>query len=477
MASLAENDFYLDKYEEKKLVSQPIFEYQFEHSAPWTSFTWNECDSVTRTERAEIIQSTKEMLQSMEADSFDLRILIGPMDHHDPIPPNDMREIVGKFGMPSCFVAERLANVTYSFGTQEDCNDHKQAAWLHLLGVIPKDPGVKKNEFGRGKGDGVPTAVYLQWTQDEKQPEEAARVTMLCFNPPRRFLRRIRALHANKTSAAWKETLQDPYMLLYLYYEAWCAALVDGCVFITTQARNMERSIFDEAQKVYDLNIEEINGTNMHEAHQIAKSTIFLLESLNAAVRSLNLAISRYAGTPATSERRVLVTGPCASSTRELLEYQRDVIESFRLRMESTEKRLQNAINLAFNIQAQKTSQIMRQDSRTVRVLSVMAMLFLPLGTVASVFSTGFFAQPDDGELVVLPKFWMLWAIAIPLTVSVLMGWVLWERRPRLVVPGSIMGVASVLACLSPQESDGEKARIPLWGAGTPEPQLGKTEL
>jgi hypothetical protein len=72
-----------------------------------------------------------------------------------------------------------------------------------------------------------------------------------------------------------------------------------------------------------------------------------------------------------------------------------------------------------------------------MRVLSVLALFFLPLSTVSSIFGTQFFTSTaprdsgswNDVSLNLNPKFWLLWAIAVPLTLAVLAVWILWERQ------------------------------------------------
>src|ERR1700722_8022265 len=87
-------------------------------------------------------------------------------------------------------------------------------------------------------------------------------------------------------------------------------------------------------------------------------------------------------------------------------------------------------------------SRVMRQDSYVMRTLSILAMIFLPISTVSSIFGTQFFttaASPDPtsgsgavtSSFVVSKKFWLLWTISIPVTVVLLVGWGVWIRRSQ----------------------------------------------
>jgi len=78
-----------------------------------------------------------------------------------------------------------------------------------------------------------------------------------------------------------------------------------------------------------------------------------------------------------------------------------------------------------------------------MRTLSTLAMIFLPISTVSSIFGTQFFTTTtsrdptsDSGTVtsafVVSQKFWLLWTISIPITVVLLAGWGIWIRRSQV---------------------------------------------
>ena len=71
-----------------------------------------------------------------------------------------------------------------------------------------------------------------------------------------------------------------------------------------------------------------------------------------------------------------------------------------------------------------------------MRILSALGVIFLPLSTVGTIFGTQFFTsvQSDDlqtGYMHINPQFWVLWAIALPLTLGILLFWLAWEKMGR----------------------------------------------
>lgn len=77
---------------------------------------------------------------------------------------------------------------------------------------------------------------------------------------------------------------------------------------------------------------------------------------------------------------------------------------------------------------ATESTQIARashQDSRALRIIQILSMLFLPASLVSSIFGMGFFntSQGTDGQAVftVSNDWWLYIAISLPLTVFCLM--------------------------------------------------------
>lgn len=93
-----------------------------------------------------------------------------------------------------------------------------------------------------------------------------------------------------------------------------------------------------------------------------------------------------------------------------------------------------------FNIGSMRDSMVIRQDSYIMKTLSVLAMIFLPISTISSIFGTQFFttvttpgSSSSDGvdkpTFYVSSQFWLLWAVSLPLTLALLLGWRIWIER------------------------------------------------
>jgi hypothetical protein len=73
-----------------------------------------------------------------------------------------------------------------------------------------------------------------------------------------------------------------------------------------------------------------------------------------------------------------------------------------------------------------------------MRLLAVVTLFFLPLATVAGVFGTQLIKIQDEKpfRIQISQDFWLLWAIAVPLTVLVVSVWWVWYIEERAQING-----------------------------------------
>ncbi|KAI9148204.1 Notoamide biosynthesis cluster protein M' [Paramyrothecium foliicola] len=184
----------------------------------------------------------------------------------------------------------------------------------------------------------------------------------------------------------------------------------------------MHRLLFDRIIHLLDLSVRRVrdqarrsststlNHGNFVELYEQRRHSIHLNENLEGAANVIE-ALRSY---------QVSIHGRLASTVdsnylfqaKEVLESQKFAIQSLGGRAMSNDKRLENEINLAFNL-------VTRQDSKAMTTISIMTMVFLPATFVSAVLSTSFFDSGETGWTV-SSKFWVFWAATIPLTVVVI---------------------------------------------------------
>ncbi|CZR68290.1 uncharacterized protein PAC_18189 [Phialocephala subalpina] len=106
-------------------------------------------------------------------------------------------------------------------------------------------------------------------------------------------------------------------------------------------------------------------------------------------------------------------------------------IQSLPHRIESQRKVLSSLIAQRDNETQQELARAANNDSKAVKTISILTILFLPGAYVATLFTTNMFVFRDGEEI------WVYWAIVVPLTFLVLTIWAIWmwlsrssSRRP-----------------------------------------------
>ena len=76
-------------------------------------------------------------------------------------------------------------------------------------------------------------------------------------------------------------------------------------------------------------------------------------------------------------------------------------------------------------------------DSRSLRIIQILTMVFLPASLVATIFGMGFFntSSTDNGavQFSVSGHWWIYLAVSVPLTLVILLfmsGYTVYQRRP-----------------------------------------------
>jgi hypothetical protein len=128
--------------------------------------------------------------------------------------------------------------------------------------------------------------------------------------------------------------------------------------------------------------------------------------------------------------------------TIEMLDYRKRSFQSTLFRLQSLDKRMSNVIQLSFNTGTQEAYMQSKEayvqslrlmlDSRAMKGIAAMTLVFLPVTGVASVFSTPFFQVDTEIDNVkVGNNFWVFWAFVVPLTCTVLLVyrvWYTWDK-------------------------------------------------
>jgi hypothetical protein len=190
------------------------------------------------------------------------------------------------------------------------------------------------------------------------------------------------------------------------------------------ETRNLVRKVEKHRSSVHDLSPDYLY------LHEIARHSIHINETLKVAIQDLET-IQRQ------QQARALFIESSASRQgrriRDKLLFYHSMLTGLSHRAESNKARLDNEIDLAFNTVAQNVARTSveiaseaRSDSASMKTIAFVTMTFLPSTFVSAVFGTSFFSF-DGNHWAMSPKFWIFWAVSIPLTAVSICMWFFWR--------------------------------------------------
>ncbi|XXH04230.1 hypothetical protein Hte_010644 [Hypoxylon texense] len=171
--------------------------------------------------------------------------------------------------------------------------------------------------------------------------------------------------------------------------------------------------------------------------HDIARHAIHVSESLDVTLNTMESIIAQHQDFLSQQSKFSTEVDVDSSENinRQLLSW-KHMINSLCHRSASNKDRLQNEIQLSFNIAAQHDTAISvdigraaQADSSAMKTIAFFTMAFLPATFLSSVFSTSFFNyNADSGTWKISDKFWIYWAFVVPTTLVAFVAWFFWNR-------------------------------------------------
>ncbi|PLB34928.1 uncharacterized protein BDW47DRAFT_111295 [Aspergillus candidus] len=224
------------------------------------------------------------------------------------------------------------------------------------------------------------------------------------------------------TLAPFKNRHLNPYMWHSLFATAVLSMYKTSFWFLRDIVRAVEKA----------RNVMKPAAPDFHNLHDIARHIFHSTETLQVAEATLtNLRdeLSRW-----RDEHPDLVDGLMRGSwmqTQQKVVFAAREITSARIRSQSLTDRLQNEINLAFNLVSQRFGKDAQSDSAIMKTIGVVSLVYLPGTFVSGVFGTNFFDMDSLGQgestWAVSSNFWLYWAVTVPLTLVTVMAWALWH--------------------------------------------------
>ena len=105
-----------------------------------------------------------------------------------------------------------------------------------------------------------------------------------------------------------------------------------------------------------------------------------------------------------------------------------DLHSGFALQELTKESRKENEEMRRLSEKMHRLTERSTQDAATVKVLTILTLIYLPTTVVSNFFSTSFVGNSSNGNITVSSDWWIFAASSVPLTVLTLYIWWVWMR-------------------------------------------------
>ncbi|KAN0101465.1 hypothetical protein V8E51_011975 [Hyaloscypha variabilis] len=367
----------------------------------------------------------------------DLRIISAPLD----IPSNENKhihlELFKHYEFPAGFLTERLRSVGHSFGsgTRADV----KYFWFHFLCkniTFDANGQLKIQNPNR-----IPTTNQLSqadhtWHRSGfmlcsrlNPASQKKEVTLICLGAHSWIQRPFHDF------LDWECLLDEPLALFHIIFEELYLQLDEatrrlGEVFGSMETVSLFQTsfgddLFSETVSDWSFPLQNVlshatlgsiaGRMDFAGLHNVSKHITHLREGADAALLTLNRLIKHVERSTKNSTSET-----ASEQTRDSLEHCQTLFQSTKLRLLSLESRMANVINLSFHL-------VTQQDSKSMKTIAFLTLVFLPASTVASIFGSQFFnlSLDQDGvpQFTFSHWFWIMWVIVIPITAILVAIW------------------------------------------------------
>ncbi|KAJ5732261.1 hypothetical protein N7493_003742 [Penicillium malachiteum] len=315
------------------------------------------------------------------------------------------------FRMPDMWFSANLINANGYFGCEATRDETKSITGFNTWSMFETKFLREDMTYYWSK-----IKVFTRWSAVTKQ------TAIVLFEPTDDPSKNLIKPHSNE--------LNDPFWVYSEILEEVTRLQEDSVWSIRDHVRRIEKEKTEDGKKPQP---------NYRNLHDIARHAIHVTESLDVAISNVAHIIRQHElyarlWTPTEDVPDIRHSASFQDISSRLSFFQSH-IESIRHRSISNQKRLQNEIQLSFNIVSQHDTRLTvdisaaaRSDSATMKTLAFVTLTFLPPTFISAIFSMSFFNYDQDGGWSMSNKIWIYWVFAIPITLATAIVWQYWHR-------------------------------------------------
>ncbi|KAH8719558.1 hypothetical protein GQ44DRAFT_775259 [Phaeosphaeriaceae sp. PMI808] len=367
----------------------------------------------------------------------------GYMFSRESIPKqqNKRAELYSYFEPPALILNDAYRRANGNFGCATSYDEKGQ---LSKCIKLVSNEKLGDSEGKKGK-KGEDTEVTYKWFEmlflSRWEPNSCV---MLCINTPRDMLLDLKtALSSNPV----KPDFRDPFSLY--------SPLMDEVVKLYDRSVWAIRDVLRPIEKKREKEKSHIN-VDFSQLQEILRHSIHVGEVLAVGVatttelrkcrKKLMPRLPRTKATDSGNQDEASKNEQVAKGEMEgkydwgndplnyHFGFQTQMMQNTKFRQQSNQDRLNSEITLAYNMITQQDSKVIKGDSKAMKTVALLTMVFLPATFTSAIFSMTFFnftpaTNDAPGKWTMSNKIYMFWLIAGGLTVLTILVWFLWQYR------------------------------------------------
>ncbi len=213
------------------------------------------------------------------------------------------------------------------------------ALWMHFLAGIPMVDSPDRQPEWLKWGFVLTWLPSLQGGPEGTTLQTTYTVSLILFQPPVETLQRLIAF---VQSPSWTEAMADPYVLVDLALLSWYHRIDKAAWDVNTLIRTEEQDIFRRTRTFRSTSdkVSAIAEIDLHRIHTSAKNAVFMIESLDSAIRLVDAALSDHEEWCGDKGSRAWL------NIHRRLRHRGELFQSSRLRTVSSQARIKNTVDL-----------------------------------------------------------------------------------------------------------------------------------
>ncbi|KAL4945276.1 hypothetical protein BDV06DRAFT_45373 [Aspergillus oleicola] len=224
---------------------------------------------------------------------------------------------------------------------------------------------------------------------------------------------------------------ENPLLIHSILFGTFCAAWRDYLMHLESRILSIANTtVAAEIDKPLRVNHESLTAVRNTENRCLVLHPIF--RSLEKTCDVLHQANATLAGSGATQQHALQAMKQLLNNYSASVSAYGQAAWSLQSRTSRIASHITDTLSFKDAYIAKRQTEFMLRDSTTVRVITVVTLIYLPSTFMATLLGmNSFFEMDNNRRIVVAPQFWIYIVCAVPLTAATLCYWWYFQRSKQ----------------------------------------------